>query len=165
MGFKDLEKFNDAMLAKQVWRLLRDQNSLFFHVFKAKYFPKSSVLEATTSSGSYAWQSIMKARKVISKGMRWRIGDGKSINLYCDNWLPGGGSSKIISPRVPELEGEKVSTLISQDTGTWDQTLLHQHFFTFEAQRIMAIPLCLTNQRDVLIWPGCSNGEYSVKSG
>ena len=28
----------------------------------------------------------------------------------------------------------------------------------------MAIPLCLTNQRDVLIWPGCSNGEYSVKS-
>ena len=106
----------------------------------------------------------MKARKVISKGIRWRIGDGKSINLYYDNWLPGGGSSKIISPQVPELEGEKVSTLISQDIGTWDQTLLHQHFFTFEAQRIMAIPLCLTNQRDVLIWPGCSNEEYSVKS-
>ena len=111
MGFKDLEKFNDAMLAKQVWRLLRDQNSLFFHVFKAKYFPKSSIFEATTSSGSYAWQSIMKARKVISKGIRWRIGDGKSINLYYDNWLPGGGSSKIISPQVPELDGKKFQLL------------------------------------------------------
>ena len=75
-----------------------------------------------------------------------------------------GGSSKIISPWVPELEGAKVSALISQVTSTWDQTLLHQHFFTFEAQRIMAIPLCLTNQSDVLIWTGCSNGEYSVKS-
>ena len=106
----------------------------------------------------------MKARKVISEGMRWRIGDGKNISLYCDNWLPGGGSSKIVSPRVPELEGAKVSTLISQDTGTWDQNLIFQHFLSFEAQRIMAIPLCLTNQRDVLIWLGCSNGEYSVKS-
>ncbi|XP_050258923.1 uncharacterized protein LOC126703913 [Quercus robur] len=134
MGFKDLEKFNDAMLAKQVWRLLRDQNSLFFHVFKAKYFPKSSVLEATTSSGSYAWQSIMKARKVISKGMRWRIGDGKSINLYCDNWLPGGGSSKIISPQVPKLEGAKVSTLISQDTA--QETTLHAIWSCEELQEI-----------------------------
>ena len=117
MGFKDLEKFNDAM-PKQMWRLLRDQNSLFFRVFEAKYFPKGSVLEATTSSRSYAWQSIMKARKVISKGMRWRIGDGKSINLYGDNWLLGGGSSKIISSRVLELEGAKVPVLISQDIGT-----------------------------------------------
>ena len=93
-GIQGLGKINDAMLAKQVWRLLRDQNSLFFRVFKAKYFPRGSVLEATTSTGSYAWQSIMKARKVISKGMRWRIGDGKSINLYCDNRLPGGGPQK-----------------------------------------------------------------------
>ena len=165
MGFKDLEKFNDAMLAKQVWRLQRDQNSLFFRVFKAKYFPKGSVMEASRASGSFAWQSILKARKVILKGMKWRIGDGKSINIYGDNWLPGEGTPTIISPRVPELEGAKVSTLISADTGTWDQNILRQHFIHFEAQRIMAIPLCLTQQRDVLIWPNCPNGEYTVKTG
>jgi len=165
MGFKDLEKFNDAMLAKQVWRLLRDQNSLFYRVFKVKYFPRGSVLEATASSESFAWQSIIKARKVISKGMRWRIGDVKSNDIYTDNWLPGMGFSKVISPQVLELERAKVSVLISLVIGTWDQTLLHQHFINFEAQCIMAIPLCLTNQRDVLIWPGCSNGEYWVKSG
>ena len=43
MGFKDLEKFNEAMLAKQLWRLLTDHTSLFYKVFRAKYFLSGSV--------------------------------------------------------------------------------------------------------------------------
>ena len=165
LGFKDLGKFNDAMLAKQVWRLMKDQNSLFFQVFKAKYFPTGSIFEASAARGPYAWQSILKARKVISMGMQWRLGDGKSIDIYNDNWLQGKGSAKIVSPHVPSMQGAKVATLINSDTRTWDQSSLHQHFLSFEANRIKAIPLFWTKQSDCLIWPAGKNGEYLVKIG
>ena len=38
MGFKEIEKFNDALLAKQVWRLINNPSSLCYWVFKARFF-------------------------------------------------------------------------------------------------------------------------------
>ena len=59
LGFKDLCKFNKAMLAKQVWQLINDTRSLFYRVFKVKYFPNYSIFKANSSSGSFAWKSIL----------------------------------------------------------------------------------------------------------
>lgn len=100
MGFKDLCKFNEAMLAKQVWRLVHDKNSLFYKVFKAKYFPNGSVFEAKASSGSFAWKSILNARRIIKQGARWRVGDGSQIRIYDSNWLPREAQGRIQSPPV-----------------------------------------------------------------
>ena len=93
-------------------------------MFKAKYFPRGSIFEASTATGSYAWQNILISRKVISLGMRWKIGNGRSIDIYKDNWLPRKGSAKIVSPRRPELNGAQVAALINPYTHSWDQNWL-----------------------------------------
>ena len=59
LGFRDLKCVNIALLAKQCWRLLHNKDSLFYKVYKAKYFSNTYFLEvAVPSHSSYAWRSI-----------------------------------------------------------------------------------------------------------
>ena len=68
MGFKEIEKFNDVLLSKQVWCMINNPDSLCYRVFKARFFPEGSILDAKESSiGSYAWKSILGARDVIAR--------------------------------------------------------------------------------------------------
>ena len=120
MGFKDLEKFNEAMLAKQVWRLLVDHSSLFYQVFSVKYFPRGSIFDAKVASGSYAWQSIVKARKLVQFGLLWRVGNGRKINIYGDRWLPGGESACVVSPMNEEASNCVVAKLLSSGGEGWN---------------------------------------------
>ena len=72
MGFKDIENLNNALLAKQVWRMMNNLDSLCFQVFKARFFLNCSILDVEEKvSGSYVWKSILSARDVIRKGMVW----------------------------------------------------------------------------------------------
>ena len=46
MGFRELQKFNNALLAKQVWWLLSNQNFLFSRFFRKKHFPRGTIFYA-----------------------------------------------------------------------------------------------------------------------
>lgn len=77
LGFKEIEKFNDSLFAKQVRRMINNPNSLWPRVFKARFFLHCSILDSKYSTiGSYVWKSILGARDVIRRGMVWRIGNG-----------------------------------------------------------------------------------------
>lgn len=164
MGFKDLEKFNEAMLAKKMWRLLTNRTSLFYRVFRAKYFPSGSVLDAKPSSRSYAWQSIVKAKKLVQLGLLWRLGDGKQIKIYGDRWLPGKEPAKVVSPLNSISVEWSVSSLLNPYRAGWNAQLVDAMFLPFEAQRIKVVPICVTNQEDCMSWTKCRTGLYSVKS-
>jgi hypothetical protein len=62
MGFKDLLAFNLAMLGKQAWKFLSEPQSLVSRIFKARYFPTRSFLNANIGHNpSYVWRSILRS--------------------------------------------------------------------------------------------------------
>ncbi|KAL5557467.1 hypothetical protein UlMin_039703 [Ulmus minor] len=101
MGFKDLSVFNQALLGKQVWRIIQKPQSLIAQVLKAKYFPFSSIWEAKAlSNASHMWKSVFWGRNLVAPSMRWRVGDGSDISIYHSRWIPLPWNFKVISPRT-----------------------------------------------------------------
>ena len=166
MGFKDLVMFNEVMLTKLTWRLLHVDNSLFYRVFKSRFFPRGTIFEAKdSSSASYAWKSILKGRDVISKGAIWRVGDGKQIRIWGDNWLPSRNTAEITTPIMLGQEKSSVEVLINPITRSWRSYIIDHVFGATKVDLIKSIPLSSSSQPNVLIWPFTPTGHYLVKSG
>ncbi|XP_050229231.1 uncharacterized mitochondrial protein AtMg00310-like [Mercurialis annua] len=99
MGFKKIRNFNIAMLARQAWRFLSSENKLMVKIFKAKYFPDSSFLEAKIGSNpSYVWRSIFEAQKVMKSGARVKIGNGQNTRVWGSPWLDDDNGGLISTP-------------------------------------------------------------------
>ena len=114
MGFRNLQAFNKAMLAKQLWRILQNPNSLVARVLKAKYFPTGDILNANLGcSPLYSWRSIHSSLDVIRKGTWWRVGNGKLIHIWEDKWLLTPSTYKVISPPNDMHQFAMVSSLIN----------------------------------------------------
>jgi hypothetical protein len=165
MGFRDLECFNLALLAKQGWRLIHNSDSLVSQIFREKYYPNASF--QTSNLGrrpSYAWRSIWASRKLLQEGMRWRVGDGKSIRIWQDRWLPSPTTYAVQSP-VTVLGGNaRVSSLIDEDSKWWNKELVYSIFTKEEADIICSMPVSPGQQGDRMVWAGSRQGDFSVKS-
>ena len=136
-----MRKFNDALFAKQVWRLQHNDKSLFYKVSKAKYFPHCSILdEGVKTNGSYAWRSITQARKVIRDGALWCISSGHNTNIWGDRWVLGLTTCRISLERHYYPENAKVANLIDQTAGTWKKAVIEHIFSPQKLNRFWAYP-------------------------
>ena len=152
MGFRDLALFNDSLLAKQAWRLIHNKDTLFYRIFKARFFPHCSFMEAKESTtGSYAWRSILKGREVIKMGSRFRVGNGKNIKIWQHHWLPIKHPPFVTSPIIESMVDATVDCLIDQNTRKWDAEMLEGVLIPAEAELAMKIPLARSQFEDSLI--------------
>jgi hypothetical protein len=165
MGFRDFQSFNLAMLAKHIWRLISNPDSLCARVLRAKYYPDGNILKAGPKAGSsYTWQSILAGLTTFKRGYIWRVGNGESINIWTDPWIPSSHDRRVTTPRGGAVY-TKVSDLISPVDGLWDVQLLGNLFNNVDIGRILQIPLNDHGFEDFISWSMTSHGRYTVRSG
>ncbi|CAN6571026.1 unnamed protein product [Malus baccata var. baccata] len=167
LGLRCFTDFNDALLAKQCWRLLSDPNSLWAMVLKARYFPNCSLLDAKRGGrASWAWSSLLVGRDIILGGAHWQIMNGKEVRVWVDKWLPSIPSGRP-SPlgMVQVSRNLRVNSLICNESGDWEVDFLKPFVVEDEIKAILEIPLGDPTLKDRLVWPFKKKGAYSVKSG
>lgn len=59
LGFRDLEKFNQALLGKQVWRILQNPGCLMARILQARYFPDGDILNVHMLGNRFYMEGIL----------------------------------------------------------------------------------------------------------
>lgn len=165
LGFKNLEAFNQALLAKQGWKVLQNPCSLLARLLKSRYFDSGTFLEAQIGNRpSYGWRSMIHGRELLMKGLRKEIGNGKSLNVWTDPWCDFGGRwNPWMKNPIINLE-MKVSDLLNHETGEWRRDVLEENFFPGDVEMILKKKPVISVD-DFWCWKHTRSGEYTVRSG
>ncbi|KAJ9558242.1 hypothetical protein OSB04_012856 [Centaurea solstitialis] len=165
MGFRDFHGFNLAMLGKQGWKIFTNPDALVTRIYKAKYFPRGNFINSDLGSNpSYIWHSIWNSREVVRGGYRWRVGDGRNIDVWEEPWLRDMNNRYIETVRPMSSRQIKVCELLDSTGTRWDAAKLVDMFLPRDVDAIFKIPLWPRRTTDVRIWHLSKHGNYTVRS-
>ena len=101
--------------------------------------------------------------KTLRRGAISRPGNGATIKIWSDLWIPTAYDRKVLTPTGHCLL-ETEHDLVDPTTGEWDVQLIHDNFWPIDASRILQIPLPSQDQPDFIAWQLCKSGCFTVRS-
>lgn len=166
LGFRDLEAFNQAMLAKQAWKVLSQPDSMLARFLKSRYFPDGEFLSAPLGlRPSYAWRSLLHGRELLTKGIIRRVGNGQKTRVWIDKWI----DDPVEGMRAPWIKNYFfdvnliASSLIDSSTRLWNPTALCEIFVPGDVQMLLKNQPAVLKE-DFYSWKLTRSGQFSVKT-
>ena len=106
----------------------------------------------------------MAPQPILLSGHCWRVGNGLSINVLKDKWIPNYPTNKILHPVHGDVTDMLVADMINLNLHIWRSEEVMATFHREEAEAICQIPLSRRDVNDTIIWLHNSNGVFTVKS-
>ena len=164
LGLRDIQCFNQALLAKLAWRIITAPESLFSRILMGKYCHNKSFLEiAPSQSCSHGWRSILHGRDLLKENLGKSIGNGQTAKIWKDSWI---SLDKILKPMGPIKESALDLTVADLLTSKlkWNKQRIEE-LLPDLAEQIQCLKPSSTGAEDSFIWHQTASGIYSTKSG
>ncbi|XP_012837526.1 PREDICTED: uncharacterized protein LOC105958069 [Erythranthe guttata] len=128
-------------------------------------FADDTLLFSLGHCPSATWQSLIKARPYLLKGLRRRIGNGKDTSPWADPWLVDEGSFKMFTRRpIESAWPDRVADIIDKSIGAWDVPIIEEIFWPIDRGRILSIPVGSREASDRWVWHYSGSGKFTVRS-
>ncbi|XP_071920662.1 uncharacterized protein [Coffea arabica] len=101
--------------------------------------------------------------ELLQKGLWKRVGDGRSVRIWHDRWIPGLVDGRVHTAKPVGCQLEFVNELI--EGGKWNIDLLQHWFHVDVVNHITNIPHSLYDRKDRLFWNFSKSGIYTMKTG
>ncbi|KAL0294410.1 UNVERIFIED_CONTAM: hypothetical protein Sangu_3219700 [Sesamum angustifolium] len=113
LGIRSLTTTNQALMLKQLWRILQnDGTSIWVDWIQRYRLRHSTIWTFNGALGSWGWKKMLKLRPLLQRGVIYKIGDGSSFSLWQDAWHERGPLC-LTFPQGPEVTGLPLSSSLS----------------------------------------------------
>lgn len=165
LGFRDIQHFNDALLAKVSWRIITKPSCLLARVLLGKYCNSTPFLESNIpNSASHGWRSICLGRNLLKPHLGKLLGNGEDTSIWYDPWLSLSKPQSPFGPATEATQNLRVSHLLHSDSLKWNEDLIDELLPDIKSDILKLRPSML-GETDRWAWLPTSSAIYSVKSG
>lgn len=92
LGLRKAKLQNNAYMMKLGWAMMHRRDTLWVQLIREKYGCGSQILPNIKKGkkGSKVWQGVCGVWDSFTSNLKWKLGNGLSINFWKDRWLPDG---------------------------------------------------------------------------
>ncbi|KAL0297916.1 UNVERIFIED_CONTAM: hypothetical protein Sangu_3171400 [Sesamum angustifolium] len=162
LGISSLITMNQALILKQLWRLLQNDGTSIWVDWVQQYRLRHSTFWTfNRTTGSWSWKKMLKLRPLLQRGVVYKVGDGSSFSLWQDIWHERGPLC-LSYPRGPAVTGLPLSSTLSSVL-QGNQWCWPASTDTDIVEIISQLPPTQPSAADRICWIS-NSGQYTLQS-
>lgn len=159
LGIRNIRDCNKASMLKSIWILFSDKESMWCRWIHSIFLTRKNFwVSSQPATCSWAWKKILQLRKHFKTLFRWKIGNGLSVSLWHDYWLPCGPLDGFVPPVFRDNMRLPYNAVVADL-----YTPLGDSFSRILTRWGVALPT-LEAYNDKFIWCGDPSASFSVAS-